>query len=158
MIQRIQSIYLFIAILCIGSVTFGKTIFTFFKDKMTFEISSFGIKSNPVIEGQIDYNISFPGYLIGLGLLIIGVATLFSFKNLQRQYRFGRLFFYTYFCVVLSVILLYYFGNSKITDGITSKHLNTGYFLLVAGFPFTFLANTGINRDKKMLDSLNRLR
>ncbi|MFA7274128.1 MAG: DUF4293 family protein [Crocinitomicaceae bacterium] len=158
MIQRIQSVYLFIAILCIGLVTFGKTLFTFLNDTLTLEISAFGVQQKEILVGSPDYSATFPAYLIGIGLMILGIATLFSFKNVTRQHRFGRLFFYAYFAVVLSVILFYYFGDEQIANGITRKHLNVGYFILVTGFPFTFLANTGINRDKKLLDSLNRLR
>ena len=39
-----------------------------------------------------------------------------------------------------------------------SREMGLGFLLFVVGFPFTFLANTGIKRDKKLLDSLDRLR
>jgi phosphoglycerol transferase MdoB-like AlkP superfamily enzyme len=158
MIQRIQSVYLFVAILCLGFVTFGSTLFSFITKKAELQISSFGVKQIKVIGGQTDYTVSIPAYIIGIGLMLIGIATLFSFKKLPRQHKFGRMFFYTYFAVLLSVILFFYFGSSRVANGITAKQLDLGFFLLVIGFPFTFLANTGINRDKKLLDSLNRLR
>jgi hypothetical protein len=158
MIQRIQSVYLFIAILCVGIVTSGTSLFSFITEKAELKVSSCGIKQIETVAGQTDYSSSFPGYLIGIGLMVIGIATLFSFKKLPRQHKFGRMFFYTYFAVLLSVILFFYFGSSKVANGITAKQLDLGFFLLVIGFPFTFLANTGINRDKKLLDSLNRLR
>lgn len=158
MIQRIQSVYLFIAILCIGAVTFGTTLFSFLTEKTELSISSLGVAQKDILEGELDYSASFPGYLIGIGLMILGIATLFSYKKLPRQHRFGRMFFYTYFAVLLSVLLFFYFGSSSVANGVTGKHLDLGFFLLVVGFPFTFLANSGINRDKKLLDSLNRLR
>lgn len=158
MIQRIQSVYLFVALLCLGFVTFGTTIFSFITEKSELQVSTCGVMQTEIMAGQPDYSYSFPGYLIGIGLMIIGIATLFSFKNLKRQHKFGRMFFYTYFAVLLSVILFFYFGASQVANGVTAKHLDLGFFLLVIGFPFTFLANTGINRDQKLLDSLNRLR
>jgi len=158
MIQRIQSVYLFIAILCLGFVTFGTALFSFITEKSEISVSSFGVVQAKVVAGQTDYSANFPAYLIGAGLMFIGIITLFSFKKLPRQHRFGRMFFYTYFAVLLSAILFFYFGSSHVANGITAKHLDLGFFLLVVGFPFTFLANTGINRDKKLLDSLNRLR
>jgi len=36
--------------------------------------------------------------------------------------------------------------------------MGLGFILFVAGFPFTFLANTGIKRDRNLLKSLDRLR
>jgi|TARA_R110000737_G_scaffold345006_1_gene372854 hypothetical protein len=158
MIQRIQSVYLFIALICLGIVTYGTTLFSFITEKAELQLSSFGVKQTEAIAGQTDYSASFPGYFIGIGLMIIGLATLLSFKKLPRQHKFGRMFFYTYFAVLVSVLLFFYFGASQVANGITAKHLDLGFFLLVIGFPFTFLANTGINRDKKLLDSLNRLR
>jgi phosphoglycerol transferase MdoB-like AlkP superfamily enzyme len=158
MIQRIQSVYLFIAILCLGFVTFGTNLFSFITEKSEILISSFGFTQTKVVFGQTDYSAHFPAYIIGAGLMFIGIITLFSFKKLPRQHRFGRMFFYTYFVVLLSVILFFYFGSSSVANGITKKHLDLGFLLLVVGFPFTFLANTGINRDKKLIDSLNRLR
>ena len=158
MIQRIQSVYLFVAILCLGFVTFGTTLFSFITKKAVITVSSFGAVQTKIVAGQTDYSASFPAYLIGAGLMLIGVITLFSYKKLPRQHKFGRMFFYTYFAVLISVILFFYFGSSRVANGITTKHLDLGFFLLVVGFPFTFLANTGVNRDKKLLDSLNRLR
>ena len=43
-------------------------------------------------------------------------------------------------------------------DDETKRELGLGFFLFVLGFPFCFLAQLGIKRDKKLLDSLNRLR
>ena len=50
------------------------------------------------------------------------------------------------------------FGDRLIDVETTSRENGLGLFLFVAGFPFTFLANTGIKRDKELISSLDRLR
>ena len=49
-------------------------------------------------------------------------------------------------------------GGGMLSAGETKRELGLGFFLFVLGFPFCFLAQLGIKRDKKLLDSLNRLR
>jgi len=59
---------------------------------------------------------------------------------------------------LISVMVFFYIGDSQVLNDITSREMGMGLIFLIIGFPFVFLANTGINRDKKLLDSLNRLR
>ena len=60
--------------------------------------------------------------------------------------------------MLVSVIVLSIVGDKLIDAETTSREMDLGFFLFVCGFPFTFLANTGIKRDKKLLESLDRLR
>ncbi|MGB1518015.1 MAG: hypothetical protein ACPG8K_02815 [Crocinitomicaceae bacterium] len=48
-------------------------------------------------------------------------------------------------------------GQDRFAESVT-RELGIGFLLFVLGFPFIFLANVAIKRDKKLLDSLNRLR
>lgn len=158
MIQRIQSVYLFITLICLGFVSFGTPIFSYLSTTMRYEIDAFGVTQTAEADGSfVDFD-AFPGYLVGIGLMLIALVTLISFKDLKRQHRFGRMLFYTYFIVIASVIVLINFGSDRVAADISGREMALGFFLLVIGFPFVFLANTGINRDKKLLDSLNRLR
>jgi hypothetical protein len=49
-------------------------------------------------------------------------------------------------------------GGGMLSADETKRELGLGFFFFVLGFPFCFLAQLGIKRDKKLLDSLNRLR
>ncbi len=158
MIQRIQSVYLLVSLICLGFVSFGTKIFSYLSPSARFQIDAFGVtKTDLETNGFINHE-AFPGYAIGIGLMLITLVTLLSFKDLKRQHRFGRMLFYTYFVVLASVIAMINFGSGKISNEITGREMELGFFLLVIGFPFVFLANTGINRDRKLLNSLNRLR
>ena len=81
-----------------------------------------------------------------------------SYKNINRQFKLGRLVFFIYFLSLLSIFLLSVFGDRLLDVSSSSREMGVGYYLFIAGFPFSFLANIGIKRDKKLLDSLDRLR
>ena len=158
MIQRIQTLYLLVTIICLSMVTAGSNLFSYLSETMKFKVSSFGVTQHALEDDKLINTDSFLGYLVGAGLLLIALVTLISFKDVKRQHRFGRMLFYAYFVVLVSVIIFFYMGDSQVASDITSREMGTGLFFLIIGFPFVFLANTGINRDKKLLDSLNRLR
>jgi len=81
-----------------------------------------------------------------------------AYKNVNRQFKLGRSIFYIYFLSLIAVILLSVYGGSLLDVKTTSREMGLGYWLFIAGFPFSFLANVGIKKDKKLLDSLDRLR
>lgn len=158
MIQRIQTIYLSIAIILLAVVSFGTEIVSFVGESSKFTFNSYGITEYSLANNSAVDMTSYPFYLSLIALVLLCVACILSYKNLARQFRLGRIIFGIYFLLVVAVTLLCVFGDSMIDEKIVSREMGLGYFLLVAGFPFTFLANTGIKRDKRLLDSLDRLR
>lgn len=158
MIQRIQTVYLVITITCLGLASFWSEIFAYLSEKARYGVDAFGVTETTIKGEKFVNHEGFPGYLIGIGLMLIAIVTLISFKDLKRQHKFGRMLFYTYFIVVASLLVLINFGSGQVASDITGKEMGLGFLFLVAGFPFVFLANIGINRDRKLLDSLNRLR
>jgi len=107
------------------------------------------------------------GVIVGLSIvpLFIGfVAMAFlaflcirSYKDTERQFILGRTIFYLYFVGVLTMYLMSIFGDAFIGLKDAQREVGMAYWLFIAGFPFSFLANTSIKRDKKILDSLKRL-
>lgn len=158
MIQRIQTIYLSIAIILLAVVSFGTEVVSFVGESSKFTFNSYGITEYSLANNSAVDMTSYPFYLSLIALVLLCVACILSYKNLARQFRLGRIIFGIYFLLVVAVTLLCVFGDSMIDEKIVSREMGLGYFLLVAGFPFTFLANTGIKRDKRLLDSLDRLR
>ena len=159
MIQRVQSLYLLLCLICLSVVIAGSNIVSYLSETSRFDLYSYGIARHAIDGGFKEADLRYmPWYFIALGLAILTLATLLSYKNLKRQMKFGRMLFYTYFAVLISAIVLIYLGEDYMGAIIEKRELGLGFIFLVAGFPFTFLANTGIKRDKKLLDSLNRLR
>lgn len=158
MIQRIQSIYLGIVIVLLSIVSVGVELFSFIGENSRFTFSSYGITEYSLETGKVIGTQFFPMFIGLIALVLLSFLCLMAYKNLNRQFKLGRMVFYLYFVAVVAVILLANFGNRMIEAETHSREMGLGFILFVCGFPFTFLANTGIKRDKKLLDSLDRLR
>ncbi len=158
MIQRVQTIYLSIAIILLSFVTFGTTFFSFLNETSRFSFSSYGITEYSISNGEILSTTSFPFFIGTIALILLCFLTIMSYKSVNRQFKLGRMVFGIYFLMLLTVILMSYLGDALIDTETTSREMDLGFILFVAGFPFTFLANTGIKRDKQLLESLDRLR
>ena len=158
MIQRIQTLYLAIAIIFLTIVTFGSTLFSFVNETHRFSFSSYGIIKSDLVTEKVLNHQSFPFYLGTIALILLCFITLMSYKNINRQFKLGRTVFFLYFLMLLTVFLLSMFGDSLLDAPTEKREMGLGFLLFVVGFPFTFLANTGIKRDKKLLESLDRLR
>ena len=156
MIQRVQTIYLFLAIICLGSTCLGLEFFRFVQPNEAFSFSVFGIES--LKEASSSMFKSIPIYLSVIGLCLFLFMTLMSYKNLKRQLKWARSCTFLYALFVSASIVFYYAGGGFITVGEYVRELGLGYALLIAGLPFCFLAQLGIKKDKKLLDSLDRLR
>ena len=156
MIQRVQTIYLFLAIICLGSTCLGLEFFRFVQSNEAFSFSVFGIES--LKEASSSMFKSIPIYLSVIGLCLFLFMTLMSYKNLKRQLKWARSCTFLYTVFVLASIIFYNAGGGILAEGEYLRELGLGYALLIAGFPFCFLAQLGIKKDKKLLDSLDRLR
>lgn len=158
MIQRIQTVYLAIAIILLSIVTFGAEIVSFTNDTTRFTFSSYGITEYPIDAETVVSHRTFPIMISTIGLIMLCFICIMAYKNLKRQYKLGRTIFGLYFLLVVGMTLLAVFGDSFIGVETTGREMGVGFMLFMAGFPFTFLANTGIKRDKRLLASLDRLR
>lgn len=158
MIQRVQTIYLAIAIILLSIVTLGQTLFSFVGETSRFSFTSYGISKMNLEDCKIVEQQSFPFFIGTIALILLMFLCIMSYKNLKRQFKLGRTIFYLYLLMLISVLILAYTGDNLVNEKTTTRELGIGFILFVCGLPFVFLANTGIKRDKKLLDSLNRLR
>ena len=81
-----------------------------------------------------------------------------SYKKINRQLSLARYVSFAYLSIVIALVVFGASGTSYFYGGNCIRELGSGFSLLVIGFPFCYLAQLGIKRDKKLLDSLNRLR
>jgi len=155
MIQRIQSIYLFLAIVAAALMFFfplaefyGDSNFVLYVYKMNF------FDPDPSI-GLSPY---FLMPLMGTILLIVllSLITIFSFKNRKRQLLLTKI------SMGLTMVLLagYFFGYIGLLEesvGNPPKY-QFASFMPVLVFVFMFLANRSIQKDEKLIKSMDRLR
>ncbi len=158
MIQRIQTIYLLISIACLSILAFGKTtIIIFFGTTMErFQLTAYGIANQEQTPSSSVFNL--PLYIFFFVLITLLVFGLFSFKNLKRQSLLIKISIALYLLLIAIVTTIYFFNDLKIDNIQLNSQFTTGFFILCIGLPALILANNGIKRDKKLIDSLNRLR
>lgn len=158
MIQRIQTIYLGLVIILLSIVTIGSPLFSFVNETSRFTFNSWGITEYSISDGKVLGTNTFPIFIGMIALVLLSFICLMAYKNVNRQFKLGRTVFYLYFFSLIAIFCLSMWGQGLVDVKTTSREMGLGYWLFVAGFPFSFLANLGIKKDKKLLDSLDRLR
>ena len=158
MIQRVQSIYLVIVMVVLSIITFSTDFFSYLNATSKFSFSSYGLTEYAISDGTLVSHTPYPLYISTIGLTLLTFICLMSYKNLNRQRTLGRYLFYIYFLFVVGMIIWSMLGSSMIDAQTETREMGTGFFLFICGFPFTFMANIGIKRDKNLLASLDRLR
>ena len=158
MIQRIQTIYLLISIACLSIVTFGRTVLVHFMGTTmeNYELTVYGIVNQEKI--PLESGLNLPLYILSFLLIALLLFTAFSFKNLKRQGLLISISIVLYALLIAAILAIYFLNNIKIEDLPANAIISSGFYILGIGLPALFLANNGIKRDKKLIDSLNRLR
>ena len=137
MIQRIQTIYLFLAFVVTGVLLFFIPLWTMTDSKEYFFMQS-----------QV--------YTVLLGLTTtLTLLSIVSYKKRQNQFVIGRL------NIILNLILLGLFVYRSLnlsgeTPAVSEKGI--GMFLPVVAIVLLVLANKAIKKDEDLVKSVDRLR
>lgn len=156
MLQRIQTVYLVLAIVSLLSV-------------VLFDIAHFsdaaGNKNllglyNLTTADQELSSVKFsllPVAAISLSIALLIVA-IFSYRKRKRQMQFVR---FSYLTIVASVLSIFFFVNENYWSlNLPEPDLSyrTGFYLPFVAFAFCWLANRAIRQDEELVRSLDRLR
>ncbi|SFT47291.1 protein of unknown function [Lishizhenia tianjinensis] len=142
MLQRIQTIYYALAVICLLVLTLGLDVYTFTGDvsdsfELTAHYNTYGVQVNGTSsenlapeklealtkylnkeEGSIltSYStstVSFPFYILSILFLLLTLGAMLSFKNYKRQIRLGRMaFFFTLLALITTVVMFYLSGSN----------------------------------------------
>ncbi|WP_300567216.1 DUF4293 family protein [Flavobacterium sp.] len=136
MIQRIQSIYLFIAFIMTGVLPF---VFHLWK----------------LETGQTFYFMSNTIYTILFGLSTsLSLLSILSFKKRQNQFVMNRL------NMILNLILLglFVYRTLNVSGETVVSEKGIGMFLPIVAIFLLVLANRAIKKDEDLVKSVDRLR
>jgi hypothetical protein len=153
MLQRIQTVYFLMAFIFVSTSLIGNTLFTYTLNEIEFYVTAYGIENSlkPTIDSKIYY---LP--ILTISLLLLSI--IFSFKNRKRQISLSWLALVlnlvTGSWIVYSCISVTMCSNCNSTNPVPS----VGFYLFQSAFIFILLGILGVRKDKKMVDSLNRLR
>ena len=137
MIQRIQTIYLFLAFVVTGILPFFIPLWTMVDGKAFF-----------FMQNQV--------YVIVLGLsTTLSLLSIISYKKRQNQFVIGRL------NIILNLILLGLFVYRSLNvsgETLAVSEKGIGMFLPIVAIVLLVLANKAIKKDEDLVKSVDRLR
>jgi hypothetical protein len=144
MLQRIQTIYLLIAILLAGPVAFLVPFWAGSEDELVF--------LNTLLQTEELSLMVIPAAFIVSA--IIAVLTLLSYKNRTKQIIYNRL------NIVINFLLLgiVVYHQLKLPGGAVVSEKGIGVFIPLMIIVFLALANKAIIKDDKLVKSVDRLR
>lgn len=153
MIQRIQSVYLALAILSIALM---------FAFRISFAETTAGLAEITVYGASLNgepLNLSWfivPPFVFNIIIIIVLATSLVLFKNRRRQLLLGRL---SYLLILAYFVVLYFAGDAMAGHvGAENPSYGAGTYFPILALTFTFLANRAIKKDEDLVRSLDRLR
>lgn len=136
MIQRIQTLYLFLAAAFSGGLIFVFHLWINNEGAKVFAIDNFMYLA------------------LFLGSALLSLISIFSFKNRKSQFVLGRL------NILLNFILLgvFVYQSLKVSGEINVSEKGIGMLLPIFSIVCLALANKAIKKDEDLVKSVDRLR
>ena len=150
MIQRIQHLYFGFVIINLSILLSGIQLCAYEAIGMPHQLNAFDIRNGKEVV------MLFPLYIVVILLMLLFIAIISQYKKLKLQIKLAKITFLCYLFFVLGITAVFIAG--WLPNAPSNLPLGFGYYLLILGLPFTYLGLRGIQRDKNLLDSYNRLR
>lgn len=158
MIQRIQSVYILLALVA-GALTFFLPFAHFYAGEVQIaEYAMFGAFNVQSDTFEMANPFPFPMWIMATLTILMTIFALVSYKKRTVQMKLVRLGF----LMNLSFIVYLFFAidkvNAELYEGSMDILYHTGFYMPVIAVVFLFLAQRGIKSDEALVKSLDRLR
>ncbi len=153
MIQRIQSLWLFLVFLS-GALTLFSPLAQFLTDTQPIILRVFSVEGAEGMGGIP--NPAILGYLAA-ALAVLGLGNIFQFKNRKRQIKINMLTMLVNMALLIAIFVIADKIAALDTVGDSYQYLYGSYFP-VAGILFLILANRSIRKDEALVRQSERLR
>jgi len=154
MIQRIQSVYLLVVTILSVIVLFSPVSFIATSSTI-FDLSYKGITSTPPIDA-LHLNV-WPLTLIAALIPLIAFVSIFLYKKRNLQLRLNIINFLLIDVYYILMLAFMWLADARL--GLPSRWgYHVAASLPAVNMVFTFLAIRGIQKDEKLVRSLDRLR
>lgn len=162
MIQRVQTLYLLLAIIAIG--------LTFVFNLSSYEVEggeeSYSMNLYKVAEGGSEEKVAQPLYswpMVGVLTLVelVLIATVFMYKRRKVQLK---LIHFSYLLQAGAIALMFFSMDGTLQklpleDGMeVTTHYGVGWLMPAVSLAFSFLAARGVKKDEELVRSVDRLR
>lgn len=160
MIQRKQSIFLAVSIILLIYFSIGASIITYTGNDISYLLTSNNLITRT--EGNPEAAITGEFFFIGSVFIALWlIFVLISFRNLSKQLTYARIGNFGYL-ILLAIVFSTYFIGVSITDNPTiaehSASFQLGTYLLLVSYGFYWMAIRYIKKDKKLIESVDRIR
>ncbi len=157
MLQRIQSVYLAVAVISLV-VAFFSPVMSFINEGQIWlevYINRFADNSSPAL--GLNSMILLPVQILDIMVVIMAGAAIFLFKNRRLQMRLVRLSIVM--LLVIIALIFFYYGNVLGKATLTTPDFNqTGVYLFLVALVMFILANRSIQKDEQLVKAADRLR
>ncbi len=157
MIQRIQSIFLLLSSLSLGSLFL---IPFSFADVKVLNGSSSALAQTNLFQDSI-FDIMDSPILIGITIFgaVMALIAIFLFRDRKKQLLLTRLsIMLTIVLLILSILLFFQDYNNFPSTATFEFDIEYGLLSVVLGLVFGILANRYIKKDDNLVQSMDRLR
>jgi cell division protein FtsW (lipid II flippase) len=151
MIQRIQTIWFFLAAVAIALLLMIPMVSKVVNDS-EYWINAIGLYQKTNAKTMLDLFI--PVAILTILSAVLLLFTIFSYKDRKKQKNFALISLV--FILVLSV--LSYIYMAKMPGGLEGVQYKLGAFLPLISIIFIGLGVRGINNDERLIKSADRLR
>lgn len=159
MLQRVQTIYLIGVSIILVVVSFWSDFFLYKTDEAIYHFNSLGVSKFTLDDKVLIHQEFIPFSILMLLFALFVFVIMFGYKNLGQQLFRAKILWVAYFIILLVIIAAYYFiAPSQVEGEVLHRQYSYDFYLFAIGFALINLAMLNIGKDKKKVDSLNRLR
>jgi hypothetical protein len=151
MIQRIQTIWFFLAAVAIALLLMTPIVSKVINDS-EYWITSIGLYQQTNAKTAID--VFIPVAVLTILASVLLLFTIFSYSDRKRQ----KMFAFSSLVIILVLSVLTYIYLADIPGGLEGVTYKLGAFLPLISIIFIGLGVRGINNDEKLIKSADRLR
>lgn len=164
MLQRIQTVYLALAFICI-ILLLNFPIFsitsTVNEIVSVSELNAYGFQSSTVESDNT------PFYILYIFMALFSLTGILLYKKRNKQLKVVRLGLIIHVLVAIGFLAFSLFGKTTLLNRLSETGIDNmdlkfgfsfGYYLVFISIAFILLAVRGIRADEKLVKSLDRLR
>ena len=155
MIQRIQSVYLFLAFLA-SFVIFFFPIASYLSDTEYIKLFIYTVQ-NEVPVSEFIYNKFFNTPLIVINIAVMALIATAIFNYKKRLFQIKMVNFGILLNIILIVLMFFYTDRISTSVSVTTSYETGSIFPLVC-LVFLVLALRAIKRDERLIRAADRLR
>jgi hypothetical protein len=158
MIQRIQTVYLSLAVIAAILTFFFPYAHFYSGDIKVAEYAMFGVFNVQSKTLEMSGVYGFPEWAMGALAVLIPLVAILLYKNRPVQYRVARLAYLVNMAYVAYLFFAIDEVNGTLFSGELSVMHHVGFYLPVAAIVLAFLGVRGIKKDEDLVKSLDRIR